>query len=204
LTFLVAALLLNLSPGPDIALIVGHTLKNGRRAGLTAMLGIWLGAFAHVVFAVVGLSAILMTSATAFTVLKYVGAAYLVWLGIQAIRGAAGASQALASKNPVETSLVRIFRQGFLIDLLNPKVAVFFLAFLPQFVVVGAGPVSLQLFAHGGLIIVVAALIEPPLVLIGDRMARNLRQNTRLLGWLDRGLGAILIALGVRLAVAER
>jgi len=204
LTFLVAALLLNLSPGPDIAFIVGHTLKNGRRAGLAAMLGIWLGASAHVVFAVVGLSAILMTSATAFTVLKYIGAAYLVWLGIQAIRGAAGASQALAGKSPAETSHVRIFRQGFLIDLLNPKVAVFFLAFLPQFVVAGAGPVSLQLFVHGGLIIVVAALIEPPLVIIGDRMARGLRHNTRLLSWLDRGLGAILIALGLRLAVAER
>ncbi|MHA1600098.1 MAG: LysE family translocator, partial [Alphaproteobacteria bacterium] len=194
LTFLVAAMLLNLSPGPDIAFIIGHTLKNGRRAGIVAMLGIWLGAFAHVVFAVAGLSAILMTSATAFTVLKYIGAAYLVWLGIQAIRGAAGASQALRDKSPSETSLARIFRQGFLIDLLNPKVAVFFLAFLPQFVVAGAGPVSLQLFVHGTLIIVVAALIEPPLVLIGDRMARGLRGNTRLLSWLDRGLGAILIA----------
>ncbi len=204
LTFLVAALLLNLSPGPDIAFIVGHTLKNGRRAGMVAMLGIWLGAFAHVVFAVVGLSAILMTSATAFTVLKYIGAAYLVWLGIQAIRGAAGASQALSGKSPAETSLARIFRQGFLIDLLNPKVAVFFLAFLPQFVVAGAGPVSLQLFVHGTLIIVVAALIEPPLVFIGDRMARGLRGNTRVLSWLDRGLGAVLIALGLRLAVTER
>ena len=197
--FLSAALLLNLAPGPDIAFILGHTLKGGRRAGLAAMLGIWTGAMGHVLLAALGLSAILATSEIAFGLVQWLGAAYLVWLGIQT----------LAAKNPafvgeaggVVQSHWPIFRQGVLVDLLNPKVAVFFLAFLPQFVQQGAGPVWAQLLLHGVLIIVVAALVEPPLILLGDRLVLRLRTNDRLALYLDRGLGLILIALGVRLAM---
>lgn len=203
LTFLAAAVLLNLSPGPDMAFIIGHTVKSGRKAGLTAMVGIWSGALFHVGFAVVGLSAILATSALAFSVVKYAGAAYLVWLGIQAWRSK-GDHLNFDVTEDKQHSTRKIFFQGLLIDLLNPKVAIFFLAFLPQFVEPGAGTPAMQFLLHGILIIVVAAAIEPPLILLGDRLARRLRESVRFRLWLDRSLGTLLILLGIKLAISER
>ena len=199
-TFALAALALNLAPGPDLALIVAHTVKGGRRAGFAAMVGIWTGALGHVLLAAFGLSAVLAASATAFAVVKWAGAAYLVWMGIQAIRGAGG----LATTEVSRARPWRIFRQGMLTDLLNPKVAIFFLAFLPQFVEAGAGPVWAQLALHGVLIIATAAIVEPPLVLLGDRMAAGLRGHARTARWFDRGLGGVLMGLGVKLALLER
>ncbi|MBY5354284.1 LysE family translocator [Rhizobium leguminosarum] len=200
--FLSAAVLLNLSPGPDIAFILGHTMRSGKRAGFSALFGVWSGACLHVLMAALGLSAILAASAVAFSTVKWIGAAFLVWLGIQALRsgGGDGLIKAVGERLPV----ARIYRQGILVSLLNPKVAIFFLAFLPQFVVEGAGPAWAQLLLHGGLIIVVAAFIEPPLVLLGGRLADAIRHNQKIGLWLDRGLGALFLALGVRLALSSR
>ncbi|MBT3358543.1 MAG: LysE family translocator [Rhodospirillales bacterium] len=201
-TFFVAAFLLNLSPGPDIAFILGHTVKGGAKAGTAAMLGIWTGAFGHVVLAVSGLSAIVAASAIAFSAVKWIGVAYLVWIGIAAIRSS-GASL-MPKVLPAQKGNWTIFRQGVLIDLLNPKVAIFFLAFLPQFTSPGAGPIWAQLFLHGTLIIVVAAVIEPPLVMLGGRLTAKLRDSPRVAVWLDRTLGTLLIGLAARLAYLER
>ncbi len=201
-TFITAAILLNLSPGPDIAFILGQTVRGGRKSGFAAMFGIWTGAFGHVLMAAAGLSVILATSAVAFSVVKWAGAAYLIWLGISALRSGGGSFVS----SDVETSpkFFPVYKQGVFVGLLNPKVAVFFLAFLPQFVVVGAGPVWAQLFLHGFLIIIVAAFIEPPLVLAGEKLTSSLRGNPRIGLWMDRSLGTIFIALGVRLALEER
>ena len=201
-TFLVAAVLLTLSPGPDIAYILAQTARNGLRSGYAAMFGIWAGAFIHVLLAAVGLSAILATSATAFTIVKWIGAAYLIWLGIQALRSDGASYSADATVN--RSSNFKIFQQGVLVATLNPKVAVFFLAFLPQFVVEGAGPASAQLFLHGTLIIVVAAFIEPFLVMIGAKLTGYLSQNNGVAVLMDRGLGALFVGLGPRLALSER
>ena len=201
-TFLSAATLLNLSPGPDIAFILAQTARNGRRSGFAAMFGIWTGAFIHVLLAALGLSAILATSATAFMVVKWVGAIYLVWLGIQAWRSSGSSFTSESNIKPGNNRA--IFRQGVLVSILNPKVAIFFLAFLPQFVVPGAGPASAQLFLHGSLIIVVAALIEPPLVLLGARLSQRLKHSPRIATWMDRGLGTLFIGLGLRLAASDR
>ncbi len=200
--FLSAAVLLNIAPGPDIAYIVGQTLRGGRRAGVAAMTGVWLGAFGHVLMAAAGLSAVLLASATVFTIVKWVGAAYLVWLGISALRASGGRFVFKAGRS--ETSLLRVFRQGAMVCLLNPKVAIFFLAFLPQFVEAGAGPVWAQMFLHGVLIIAVAALVEPLIVLAADGMAEALRGNPRIGLWLERALGGMLVALGLKLALSER
>ncbi|WP_447529681.1 LysE family translocator [Vreelandella sp. TE19] len=202
MSFLSAAVLLNLSPGPDIAFILGQTLRNGRRQGLAAMLGIWTGAGVHVVMAAAGLSAILATSALAFSIVKWLGAAYLIWLGIKMLlsRGDSFVSGEHSNK-PGSRS---VYWQGVLVSALNPKVAIFFLAFLPQFVVPGAGSTGAQLFLHGTLIIVVAAFIETPLVLAGARLGAFLKQNRQVGLWLDRGLGALFVALGVRLAASTR
>jgi threonine/homoserine/homoserine lactone efflux protein len=202
LAFLSAAVLLNLSPGPDIAFILGHTMRSGKRAGFSELFGVWSGACLHVLMAALGLSAILAASAVAFSTVKWIGAAYLVWLGIQALR--AGGGNGLIKADGEEMPVARIYRQGILVSLLNPKVAIFFLAFLPQFVVEGAGPAWAQLLLHGGLIIVVAAFIEPPLVLLGGRLADALRHNQKVGLWLDRSLGALFVALGVRLALSSR
>lgn len=201
-TFLTAAVLLNLSPGPDMAFILGQTVKRGVRSGFLAMFGLWTGALVHVLFAAFGLSAILATSALAFSLVKWIGAAYLIWLGIQALRSN---GTKISVENPTITkSEIKVFKQGVLIDVLNPKVAIFFLAFLPQFVEIGAGPVSAQLLFHGMLIILIAGFIEPPLILIGGKLTGYLSNNTRVSRLMDRGLGALFIALGIKLATTDR
>lgn len=201
-TFITTAVLLNLSPGPDMAFILGQTASNGRKGGFSAMFGIWTGAFIHVVMAAIGLSAILATSALAFSVVKWIGAAYLVYLGVQALLSKDASF--LSNGKSSETKMFSIYKQGVLVASLNPKVAIFFLAFLPQFVVEGAGSNSAQLFLHGILIIVVAALIEPPLVLAGAKLVSHLKDNRRIGVWLDKGLGALFVTLGIRLAISER
>ncbi|MBH8579729.1 LysE family translocator [Bisbaumannia pacifica] len=201
--FATAAVLLNLSPGPDMAFILGQTARHGKGGGFAAMFGVWSGAVMHVALAALGLSAILATSALAFSLVKWVGAAYLVWLGIQALLARSSDDGALASSAAVPRRR-DIYRQGILISLLNPKVAIFFLAFLPQFVVPGAGPVSLQLALHGLLIIAVAAIVEPLLVLAGARLAAALRGSSRVGLWCERGLGALFVGLGVKLAMSSR
>lgn len=205
-TFFVATFALNAAPGPDLGYIFAQTLKNGRAGGIAAMLGIWTGAFGHVLMAALGLSAILATSATVFAVVKWVGAAYLVWIGVDTLRSVARpqASSAVDSTAPQAVAPARaslIFRQGALIALLNPKTAIFFLAFLPQFVVEGAGSTGQQLFLHGVLVIAIAALIDPWLVLLGSRLNSHLNSDTRFNRWANRVLGGVFIALGARLAL---
>src|SRR5436190_14868484 len=135
--FVGAVVVLGLAPGPDMAYMLTRTIAQGRKAGVVAAVGINVGAYAHVLAAVAGLSAILATSSFAFTVVKWIGACYLVWIGIQALTKSA--SLALQGNAADPLALKTIFWQGFLSDLLNPKVALFFLAFLPQFVDYGSG-----------------------------------------------------------------
>ena len=201
-TFLTAAFLLNLSPGPDMAFILGQTARGGIPSGFSAMFGIWSGAFIHVIFAALGLSAILATSAIAFSVVKWVGAIYLIWIGIQAL--CSNGVLMPTKDHTFPKSMAKIFKQGVLVAVLNPKVAVFFLAFLPQFTVAGAGPVSAQLFLHGFLIIVVAAFVEPPLILIGGRLTSYLSSSRKVSRWMDRGLGTLFIGLGIKLATTDK
>lgn len=185
-----------------MAFILGQTVKRGAQSGFSAMFGIWAGAFVHVIFAALGLSAILATSAVAFSVVKWVGAGYLIWLGLKALLSKGTNISINGQVSP--KGLMKIFKQGVLVAILNPKVAVFFLAFLPQFVEEGAGPVSAQLFLHGILIIVVAALVEPPLILVSGKLTGYLSNNKQVSCWMDRGLGALLIGLGIKLAASDR
>lgn len=205
MTFVSATILLNLSPGPDMAFMLGQTIKGGRGCGFAAMFGMWLATACHAVLAAFGLSAILVASAGAFTLMKWVGAIYLVWLGYQSLRSRGTAflpdentdNGAVASKES-------IFRQGFIVCLLNPKVALFFLAFLPQFVVPGAGPTAAQLLFHGILVVVISGIVEPPIILIADRISDRVRNSAKVGRWLDRCLGVLLIGLGFRLAISKQ
>jgi len=201
-TFLIAALLLNIAPGPDMAYILSHTITGGKKAGFADMFGIWSGAFLYVSLTALGLAAIVAASATAFSIVKWVGVIYLFWLAFGAFRSKGSLLD--INKESTSPNTGAIFKQGVLIHLLNPKVATFFIAFLPQFVVKGAGPVWAQLMLHGTLIIVTAAFVEPPLIYAGDRITGRLRESQKLQRWLDRALGSVFVAFGIKLALYER
>lgn len=202
LVFLSAALALNLSPGPDLIYILSRTIAQGRRIGIASALGVCTGALAHVLAAAAGVSAVLATSALAFTVVKYVGAAYLIYLGVQALRSA-GSRFAPSTTAPAAGSAWQAFRQGVLIDVLNPKVAIFFMAFLPQFVRPEVGSTMAQLVGLGALVIVVAIVVETAFVLTAARATEFFRSHRRASVWLDGLLGSVLIGLGVRLALSQ-
>lgn len=205
LTFFGAAFALEIVPGPDLLFIAAQTGRHGRGHGFAAMLGLWTGALVHIAATVAGLAAILARSAIAFSIIKWLGAAYLVWLGVQSLIAAQrGADNTETLPARIVPSRWAAYRQGIFVDLLNPKVALFFVAFIPQFVVPGAGPAAAQLALHGLLLFAVAGLVEPVLIVIGDRLIAALKGRRQLAARAERGVGAIFIGLGVRLAAAHR
>lgn len=203
LLFVGASLVLVLIPGPDMAYILGRAVAQGRGAGLLAALGVNAGAYVHLIATVTGLSAVLMASATAFSIMKWIGAAYLAWIGVRAIASASRAT-AVAEPELRGRSARAIFWQGFLSDALNPKVAIFYLAFLPQFVAPSAGHPLRQLLALGLTVNMVALPVNVLLVLAAARLTRALRGERRLAAWGQRILGATFIGLGARLALERR
>lgn len=198
--FLAAVALLELTPGADMAFMLAQTVRNGRKAGFAALFGSMAATFFHIGMAAIGLSAILATSAVAFSVVKWVGVIYLFWLGLQAFNSSK--SPDTKAEKPQATSR-SVFMQGMLICALNPKVALFFMAFLPQFVVEGAGPIGIQFLLHGAVMVVFGLLLQSPLILMGARIASTISNNQKLKTWMDRCLGAMFIALGIRLAISR-
>jgi RhtB (resistance to homoserine/threonine) family protein len=197
--FLSAALALNLSPGPDLFFVLSRTLGHGRRVGLAAVAGVCSGAMVHVLAAALGLSLLLAAAPTLFALLTYVGAAYLVWLGVSMWRSAGAAFLPRASTQQ-GVSAGQAFWQGVLVDVLNPKVVVFFMAFLPQFVREGHGSATAQLLLLGTLVVLGAFMVETLAVLGADQLAAWLRSNTAVTLWLERILGGIMVLLGLTLA----
>jgi threonine/homoserine/homoserine lactone efflux protein len=209
--FLIAALLLNISPGPDMAYIVGQTAVHGRKIGLFSSFGVISGAFVHVLAATFGLSAILATSALAFAIVKWIGVAYLVWLGIGALRSSFAKSETDPGSEdpaaPISTKPMTAFgawRQGVMIDVLNPKVAIFFMAFLPQFVDPARGNAMAQFLVLGLTVQVIAFFVEGMLVLAVASAAGRIKGSRKLGAWLNRALGGMFIALGIRLAISQQ
>jgi len=202
--FVLAGFLLNITPGPDMALIIARSAQYGTRAGVAAALGVGTGAFVHIAAAAVGISALILASATAFTVLKWAGAIYLVYLGIQMLRATFNAPEAAAplSEPPPAASLRQIFLQGVLTNALNPKVAVFFLAFLPQFVDADAPSKALAFVTLGLLFDGVGTLWNIAVACFAGTLA-TAHGTRRIRTWLERGVGALFIAVGVRMALAE-
>ena len=202
LLFVGACILLVVAPGPDMIYLLGRSIAQGRRAGIAAAVGINSGAYVHLLAATTGLSAILMTSAVAFTVVKWVGAAYLVYLGVNALLSR-GAVMQISPSGPATESLRTIFWQGFWSDVLNPKVAIFFLAFLPQFVDPTSGSIAGQLLILGLTANMIAIIVNLLLVEISGLVTQRLRHNALIGHWLQKAMGLVLVGLGVRLA-AER
>jgi threonine/homoserine/homoserine lactone efflux protein len=201
LLFVGAGFLLNVTPGPDTLYIVGRSTAQGRRAGVTAALGVGGGTLVHILAASLGLSALLAASTTAFTVVKLLGAAYLVYVGVSMIRSSR--SQPPASDVAVqhEASMRTIFLQGFLTNVLNPKVALFFLAFLPQFVLVDAPSKSWALLFLGVVFDVNGTLWNLTVAWSTAKFGRRLTTRAAFRTWFNRGVGGVFVGVGIKLAL---
>ena len=200
LLFAIASATLVAIPGPAVLYIVTRGVAHGRRGAFVSMLGVEVGNYVEVIAATVGLAAIVASSATAFTAVKLIGAAYLIWLGIHALtEGVAAGTRAARPKR----SERRLFWQGFAVGALNPKLAIFLLAFLPQFIDVGSGPVWLQTLVLGSIFSAIAlcgdALFALAAGTAGDGLARRLERP----GALSRAAGVIYIGLGITAALAD-
>jgi threonine/homoserine/homoserine lactone efflux protein len=201
LLFLSASLALLVIPGPSVTFIVTRSVQQGRAAGLVSVLGVHAGSVVHVLAAALGLSAVLASSALAFTVVKYVGAAYLLYLGIRQLwRSKAAATEA---PDPEPDSRWRLFRQGAIVNILNPKTAIFFLAFLPQFVAPERGPVWFQVIMLGLVFMALGMLSDGAYALAAGAIGGRLRRSATVGRWLDRVSGGIHIALGTFAALAK-
>jgi len=200
--FVLSGLLLNITPGPDTLYILGRSSAQGVRGGVVAALGVGTGALVHVCAAALGLSAILAASATAFTVVKIVGAVYLVYVGISLIRskGTMGSSPGAA----VPRSRLRgIFFQGFLTNVLNPKVALFFLAFLPQFVLTDAPSKPLAFLFLGAIFDVNGTIWNLFVAWSTARISGRLAAGESFKLWFNRCVGGLFVLVGIRLALTH-
>ncbi len=201
LAFVAAALVVLVIPGPGVLYVVARSLSQGRRAGLVSVLGLSVGAIVHVGAATVGLSAILLTSATAFGIVKALGAGYLIYLGIRTLLARHPPAGAEAA---TPRSFYGLFTDGIVVSVLNPKIAVFFLAFLPQFVEPSRGPVPQQVLFLGLLYVVLALFTDSAYAVLAGSLRRWL--GTRVMeGPLPRyASGVVFLGLGVSTALADR
>ena len=195
---MLAALALLLVPGPAVIYIVTRGISQGRRAGIASVLGIELAGLCHAAAAAFGLSAILLASALAFNLVKYVGAAYLVYLGIRSMLSRSGALPADAA---APQSLPRLFRRGFVVNILNPKTALFFYAFLPQFVDPGRGSTVLQILFLGVLFVALATVTDSTYALLSSGVGRVLARSERFRRAQKYVTGGIYVSLGIAAAV---
>ena len=206
LVFITAGWLLNLTPGPDVLYIVNTALRGGVRAGIVAALGIVSGCFVHVVAAAFGVGALLATSVAAFTVLKWAGAAYLVWMGLRLLFASSGASPAIPLALAPTAQPVRlgtVYRRGFLTNVLNPKVALFFLAFVPQFIAHDA-PNKVVAFLWLGLLFNINSLpINFGYAWLAAKAAQRLQTVQRAMHWMDRVAAMMFLGFGLRLAMSD-
>jgi threonine/homoserine/homoserine lactone efflux protein len=199
--FIVASLVLIITPGQDMILVMSRSIAQGSAAGVATAAGVSVGLVGHTVLATLGLGAILRTSEWLFTVLKLAGAAYLVWLGVQLLRSR---QHELAVSRGAPRSLVRLFFDGALSNVSNPKIAVFYFAFLPQFVSPGATHPTLSVFVLGLVFAALTFLVKGPVGLGAGLLSAWLRARPGVLVGLYRSSGAVLVGLGLKLAFERR
>jgi threonine/homoserine/homoserine lactone efflux protein len=205
--FVVSGLLLNIMPGPDSLLIMTRSATQGWRAGSAAALGIGTGTFVHIFAAALGLSAILATSAAAFTVVKLLGAAYILYLAVGMLLTQRGNKRGDGVEKPLTIAplpLRRIYGQGILTNVLNPKVALFFLAFVPQFIAANAPHKALAFLILGAIFNINGMLWCHALALFTAQARARLKLNPAVTQWLNRATGGLFVWLGVKLALAKQ
>jgi len=202
LLFVITGLLLNITPGPDMLYIIGRSTAQGCRAGAAAALGIGTGTLVHISAAVLGLSALLITSAAAFTLVKLIGAGYLVYVGFTLTLASNAIKQGIITGKPAPVDIHAVFMQGFFTNVLNPKVALFFLAFVPQFIDAGTPHKALAFLFLGVIFDCNGTLIN---LLVARCAARTgiVLKGSRLAAWFQRCIGGLLVYLGIRLALEQ-
>lgn len=200
--FLTAAFLLSITPGPGILYVLARSLHGGRREGILSSFGLLLGGLVHVVAAAVGLSTVLMTSAVAFSVIKYVGAAYLIYLGLRILLNRSEAAQSTLHTAPEQSRNTLI--QGIFTEALNPKTALFFLAFIPQFVDPASGSTLLQFLVLGLITAVLNFLADTVVALFAGPIGQHFRTNHRFQQRQQTVSGCTMIGLGAYVALAEQ
>jgi threonine/homoserine/homoserine lactone efflux protein len=199
--FFIVALILGLTPGPDNTFVLMQSVASGRRAGLLVVAGLCAGLCVHTAAVALGLAAIFAASQAAFTVLKVIGAGYLAYLAWQAFRAPA---DTLDDRGASPASGTALFVRGIAMNLTNPKVLLFFLAFLPQFVEVGAGPVALQVVWFGLCFIVATVITFGAIALLSGAIGESLRRSKRAQVYLNRICGLVFAGLAVRLLTSSR
>ncbi|MEU8317234.1 LysE family translocator [Nonomuraea sp. NPDC048881] len=199
--FCAATLGLLVVPGPAVLYIVTRSVSQGRSAGFVSVLGVHAGSLVHIGAAALGLSALIAASATAFTVVKYVGVAYLLWLGLRKLMKRGGGSEEVVELQV--QSRRRLFWEGFVVNVLNPKTAVFFLTFLPLFTVPAAGPVGPQILMLGGLWLVLGMASDGMYALLSSTLAGRLRGSVRARRRLDVGSGLVYLGLAAWLTTEK-
>lgn len=200
--FALAALMLNLTPGNDMLYVMARSAGQGTKAGVVSALGIMGGCTVHMLAAVAGLSALLAQSALAFDIIKYAGAAYLLYLGLRSFFS--GRKQLQIKSHKPEATYAKIFWQGVLTNVLNPKVALFFLAFLPQFVNAKEGNVTEQILFLGVWFNTSGTIVNVLVALLFGRLARWLFRSPKFVRWQERITGLLLIALGIKVALSTK
>lgn len=208
--FVIAGLLLNITPGPDMVFSCSRAASQGVRSGMAALAGIYAGCAIHTFAAAVGISAILRTSAEAFFFVKMIGAAYLVFVGIEMLRERTGNNaMALSLDNSLSLAPAkRIFWQGFLTNVLNPKIALFYLAFLPQFISSESTEKSLAFLTLGAIFMFNSIFVTAPLIWFVAKSSAKFKSGNKvggkLINWLHRSCGALFVVVGIKLALTER
>jgi len=200
--FAIAALLLNLTPGNDMLYVAARSTSQGVKAGVVSALGVMLGCMVHILAAVIGLSAIIAGSAIVFNVIKYLGAAYLVYLGIRSLLS--GRKQLRIRSVIKHLTYRKIFWQGVITNVLNPKVALFFLAFLPQFINIKSGGVPWQILFLGTWFDLGGTMVNILVALLFGRIGKWLSNSPRFVQWQERITGTMLIALGIKVALSSK
>jgi threonine/homoserine/homoserine lactone efflux protein len=201
LVFFATSLLLSLSPGPDNLFVLAQSAQNGRSAGLSVTFGLATGLIGHTIAVAFGLAAIVYSSALAFTILKYVGAAYLLYLAWQALKVAASSSQQEAVQVLSQGDL---YRRGIVMNLTNPKVSIFFMAFLPQFADPRHGSMMLQFFLLGAVFILATILVFSLISVLAGGFGEKFRNSAPAQKTVNRTAAAVFIGLAIKLALSER
>lgn len=199
--FLLTSTVVILTPGQDMILVMSRSIAQGQKAGITTALGVSVGLLGHTLLATLGLGALLLASEFLFSIVKFIGAGYLIYIGYQLLRSK---DHTIAMKDLPKVSYKKMFIQGALSNIMNPKVAIFYFSYLPQFVIQNNGNETMQLFILGFTFATLTFLIKAPIGFISGLLSFWIKTRPMILHYIHRTSGLILIGLGLKLALAER
>lgn len=199
--FILTSIVIILTPGQDMILVMSRSISQGQKAGIMTAFGVSVGLLGHTILATLGLGALLLASEWLFNLIKFVGAAYLIYIGYQLLKNK---NSKLSVKNLPMVSYKKMFIQGALSNIMNPKIAIFYFSYLPQFVSINGGSEALQLFILGLTFAVLTFLIKAPIGFVSGLLSFWIKTRPIVLYWINKTSGAILISLGLKLALEER